>query len=318
MIFTDIFIKRPVFATALSLMILVVGIASLAKLDVRLYPKIDTPVINVRIIYPGANSSLMESFVTTPVENAISSVEGIDYIASTSTQNTSNIDVTMKPGFNLDTALINVSNKVSSVRWQLPQEVQDPVVSKSEMGGTATAALYLNFASSSMNPEEVTDYLLRVVQPQLQMQPGVSDANVLGERRYAMRMWLDPNLMAAHNVTANEIAQAIRSNNVQSAAGQLKGKLQQYVVYANTDLSTQKEFNDIIIRSNNGQIVRMKDVGKAELGAEDTEFSIFTKHAQTTFMEIMPKSDANPLNVVKAIKKALPDIKKHLPQDTLS
>jgi multidrug efflux pump len=313
MIFTDIFIKRPIFATAISLMILVVGIVSLTKLDIRLFPKIDTPVINVQITYPGANPGLMEGFVTTPVENAIASVEGIDYIASQSSQSTSSINVNMKPGYDLDIALINVSNKVSSVRWELPKEIEDPVVSKAASGGSAT--LYLTFKSNSMSAEAVTDYLIRVVQPQLQMQPGVNSADILGERKYAMRVWLDPKLMAAHNVTARDISQAIYANNVQSAAGQLKGKMQQYDVYANTDLTTQKEFNDIVIRNDNGRIIRIKDIGKTKLGAQNTDVSIFIKHNQATFMAIVSKSNANPLDVVKAIKKVLPDIKEHLPKD---
>lgn len=312
MIFTDIFIKRPIFATAISLMILVVGIVSFTKLDVRLYPKIDTPVINVQVIYPGANASLMEGFVTTPIENAISSVEGVDYIASQSSQNSSNISVNMKPGYDLDIALINVSNKVSSVRWELPKEIQDPVVTKAASG--ASAALYLDFESNNMTAEAVTDYLLRVVQPQLQMQPGVNSAGILGERKYAMRIWLNPQLMAAHNITPKDISQKIYTNNVQSAAGRLKDSLQQYDVYANTDLTTQKEFNNIVLNSDNGKIVRIKDIGTAKLGAEDTDVTIFMKHDKATFIEIVAKSNANPLDVVKEIKKVLPGLRTHFPQ----
>lgn len=313
MIFTDIFIKRPVFATAISLMILVVGIVSFSKLDIRLYPKIDTPVINVHIAYPGANASLMEGFITTPVENAISSVEGVDYISSQSSQGSSDISVTMKPGYDLDIALINVSNQVSSVRWELPTEMQDPVISKSSSG--ASAALYLDFESDSMTAEAVTDYLLRVIQPQIQMQPGVNSADILGERKYAMRVWLNPQQMAAHNVTPNDISQQINANNVQAAAGKLKDSLQQYDVYADTDLTTQKAFNDLVIRSDNEKIVRIKDVGIADLGAENTDVTIFMKHKKATFLEIVAKSNANPLDVVKDIKKILPDLRSHLPQD---
>ena len=312
MIFTDIFIKRPVFAIAISLMILVLGIVSFTKLDVRLYPKIDTPVIHVQISYPGANASLMEGFVTTPIENAISSVEGVDYIASQSSQSASSISVNMKPGYDLDTALINVSNKVSSVRWQLPKEILDPFITKATSG--ASAALYLNFQSNNLSAEAVTDYLLRVVQPQLQMQSGVSSADILGERKYAMRIWLDPQLMAAHKITANDISQKIYANNVQSAAGQLKDSMQQYDIYANTDLTTEKEFNNIVLRNDNEKIVRIKDIGIAKLGPEDTDATIFMQHNKATFIEIVAKSNANPLNVVKAVKKILPDLRKHLPQ----
>ncbi|MEE9573821.1 MAG: efflux RND transporter permease subunit, partial [Candidatus Neomarinimicrobiota bacterium] len=299
-------------ATAISLMILVVGIVSFTKLDIRLYPKIDTPIVNVEVSYPGANASLMEGFVTTPIENAIASVEGIDYLSSTSSQGSSSISVNMKLGYDLDIALINVSNKVSSVRWQLPQAIQDPVITKSG-GGSASAALYLTFESNTMKAEAVTDYLVRVIQPQLQMQYGVGSADVLGARKYAMRIWLNPQLMAAHNVTANDITQAINANNVQAAAGQVKGALQEYNIYANTDLTTQKEFSNIVIRNDNGHIIRIKDIGSAKLGAESTDVTIFMKHKQATFVEIIPKSNANPLDVVKAIKKVLPTIKQHLP-----
>jgi len=314
MLFTDIFIKRPIFATAISLMILVIGIVSFAKLNIRLFPKIDTPTITVQIYYPGANASLMEGFVTTPIENAVSSVEGVDYIASQSSQGASSISVNMKPGYDLDTALINVSNKVSSVRWQLPKAIQDPVVRKAPTGG-ASAALFITFESNTMQSEAITDYLMRIVQPQLQMQPGVSSANIMGARTYAMRIWLNSQLMAAHQVSASDINQAIQTNNIQSAAGQLKDTLQQSDVYANTDLTTEKEFNDIVIRNDNGKITHIKDIGTAKLGAENTDVSIFIKHKNATFLQITPKTNANPLDVVKAIKKVLPDIKQHLPQN---
>lgn len=313
MIFTDVFIRRPIFATALSLMLLTVGFISLTKMDVRLFPKIETSTVNVTVTYPGANASLMEGFVTTPVEHAISGVEGIDYIASSSTQGQTSINVNMKIGYDVDTALINVSNMVSSVRWKLPKDIQDPVVTKSDSNSQTT--LMLTFSSNSMLPEAITDYLLRVVQPQLQMQPGVSQAQILGSREYAMRIWLNPYLMAAHKVTAEDIKDAILNNNVQAAAGKLKSKFEQYDVYANTDLSTAAEFNNIVIRSDkNNRLIRIKDIGKAELGPTDTDVSIYMKGKKAIFVAITPKSNANPLDVAKAIKNILPEIKAHLPQ----
>ena len=311
MIFTDIFIKRPVFATSISLMILLVGLISLTKLDVRLFPKIVAAVVNVTVTYPGANEEIMEGFVSTPLENSIAGVEGIDYITSQSSQNTSSINVYMKIGYDPDIALINVSNEVAAVRWKLPDDIQDPVVSKQDPNSQPT--LYYAFTSDSMSQEAVTDYLLRVVQPQLQMQTGVDEAQILGSREYAMRIWLDPHQMAARNVTATDIKTAIYNNNVLAAAGKLKGTIQEYNIHSNTDFTTAAQFNKMLVRNDKGHVVHLGDIGYTKLGSTNTDVSINYNDGKATFLAIIPTANANPLNVAKAIKKVMPGIEERFP-----
>ena len=217
MIFTDVFIKRPVFATTIALLILLVGIVAGSRLQIRLFPNVNPSVVVVKTSYPGADANLIEGFITTPLENAISSIDGIDYIDSKSIPSQSEISVHMKLGYNINDALTDISSKVSSVRWQLPKDINDPVIEKNDPNAEPIISVY--FLSNTMTREQVTDYLIRVVQPQLQTLNGVSQAELMGEREYAMRIWLNPQLMAAHDVTASDVKQALESNNVQSASG---------------------------------------------------------------------------------------------------
>jgi len=311
MFFTDIFIKRPVFATTVSLIILLVGLGSYFMLPVRQFPKIDASVITVNTTYPGANADLIEGFVTTPMENAIAGADGIDYMRSSSTQNSSAITVQMNLDYDIDRALTNISNEVQSVMWEMPKDIYDPVVAKNDPN--AEPIMWISFQSNAISAEALTDYLIRVVQPQLQMQNGVGQAMIVGSQEYAMRIWLDPYLMAAHKVTASDIKMALNANNVQAAAGKLKGNLQQYTVYSSTDLRTPEEFNNLIIRNENGVIVRIKDIGQAELGSNNENFSVYMKGQKAIFVAIVPKSTANPLDVAKEINKILPQIRDHLP-----
>ncbi|MBU1926431.1 MAG: efflux RND transporter permease subunit [Gammaproteobacteria bacterium] len=312
MAFTDVFIKRPVFSTALSLIIFLVGLVSYKQLPVRDYPEIDASVVTVTTTYPGAPASLMEGFITTPMENAVSGIDGIDYMTSSSTQSTSTITVYMKLGYDIDRAMINISNKVDSVIWELPKDIYNPVIEKQDPN--ATPILWFSFASDSMSPEEITDYLLRVVQPQMETVNGVSQAQIVGEKEYSMRVWLDPKLMAAHQVTGNDIEEALNAHNVQATSGTLKGPYQQFDIYSTTDINQPPQFNNIVIRNENGRFVRIKDVGHAELGPQDTDFSVFMNGKPSIFMAITPKSDANPLDVVKDIHQLLPHIKVNMPQ----
>jgi multidrug efflux pump len=312
MSFTDVFIKRPVFATSLNLILLLVGIVSLYNLTVRLYPTIDASVVSVEITYNGANARLMEGFITTPVENAILGVDGVDYMTSKSVQSKTTITVNMKLGYDIDKALTNVSNKVNSVRWKLPSEIQDPVVSKTDPN--QTPIVYLSFMSDAISLEAVSDYLLRVIQPQIQSLTGVSQAQIMSSREYAMRIWLDPKKMVAHNVTANDVYSALKGNNVQAASGQLKSKFHEYDVFATTDLNNAKEFNHLFIYNNNGHIIRIKDVGQAELGSTSYTASLYDiKGKMINFIGVVPKSNANPLEVSDAVEKIIPDLQAHLP-----
>jgi multidrug efflux pump len=313
MIFTDVFIKRPIFATAISLMILLAGFVALLNIQVREFPDIDVSVVTVTVTYPGANSQLMESFVAYPMEQAVSGVDGIDYMTSVSQQNTTKITVYMKLGYDIDRAMTEISAKVSSVRWQMPKNINDPVIDKEDPN--AQPILYYSFSGRNMSPEQVTDYLIRVVQPQMETVNGVSQAEIFGERKYAMRVWLNPKLMAAQHVTPTDIKEAIEANNVQAPAGNLKGLRQQFDVHATTDLNTAKGFDNIFIRNDNGRIVRIKDIGEAQLGAENDDFSVIMNGKNTTVIGIIPKSNANPLQVADNIKKLMPGIKAHFPKD---
>ncbi len=197
--FTDVFIKRPVLACTVSLLILLIGAISLSKLNIREFPKVQFPVVSIAIPFPGASPEVMEGFVTTPVENAISSIDGIDYIGSNSVQGYTEIHVHMKLNYSTDQAAIDIENKIAAIRGNLPKEIQDPIVHKSNPD--AEAIMYLSFASDALSPEKLSDYLVRTVQPIIQSQTGVSDATLFGGHEYAMRIWLDPFLMAAHQVT---------------------------------------------------------------------------------------------------------------------
>lgn len=312
--FTDIFIRRPVFATVLSLIILLVGIRAYFALPVRQYPKVESSVVTVNVTYPGASAALMESFVTKPIEDSLAGIEGLDYINSNSMQNSSMIIVHFKSGYDLNAGINDVNAQISSIKWQLPQDINDPVVSKYDPN--ATPIMYISFTSgANMSREQVTDYLLRVVKPQLQTLDGVGSAQILGAREYAMRIWLNPYLMAARGVTASDIMNVLRGNNLQSTAGRINGgNWQEFNVTADTDVSTQQQFNDLVVRNVGGNLVRIKDIGRAELGAANTRFSAIMDDRESIAIAITPKSNANPLSVSELVRNVMPEIKNALPQ----
>lgn len=309
--FTDIFIKRPVFATCLNLIILIVGLMSFAQMDVRLYPKIDAPLFSITTTYAGASSDIMEGFITTPIENAISTIDNIDYIESNNVMGASTIKVHMQLGADINTAMTDVANKVASVRGQLPDNIDDPIIAKI---GSPIPLLLLKVSSISSDPLELTDFLVRVVQPQMQMVDGVSEVDVWGAREYAMRIWLDPSLMAAHQITAPEVYNAINNYNVIAPAGTINAELQQINLYSSTDLKTEQQFNNILLKNNNGRLVQIKDIGKAEIAAQDTSYSVFANDVNTILLNVAQKSDANPLTIVKNMNKLLVNIRSHLPK----
>jgi len=308
---TDIFIRRPVLAAVLSLMILLIGARAYFDLPVRLYPKVDASAVTVTVTYPGADTELMEGFVTTPVENAIAGVDGIDYISSSSKPGSTVITVYFKLGYDINVAVSDINAKVSSVRWRLPSDINDPVVDKKDPN--ATPILYLSFASTSMTAEEVTDYIARIIQPQMQTLPGVAQAQILGAREYAMRVWLDPKLMAARNIGADDIRRALTYNNLQAPAGPLKSKWQQINVKLFSELNNSEQFNNLVLKDTDGQLVKIKDIGRAELGAKSTDFSFFMNNKPVVGMAIIPGSTANPLDAAQAVKKLLLRLKKSMP-----
>ena len=310
---TDMFIKRPVFATVLNLMLLLIGLAAYQQLPVRQFPMIESEVIGISTGYPGASANLIEGFVTTPLESALSGIEGLDYLGSKSSQGSSMIQLHLKLGADINKALTDVSDKVSSVRWKLPKEINDPVIFREDPNAEPT--LYIAFSSAHKRAEEITDYLSRVVQPQLGTLPGVAEAKIFGKRPYAMRLWLDPQKMAAYHVTAGDVEAALVRNNIQSAAGRIEGELQEFNVTAATDLRTTHQFNNLVIKSNAGAFIRLKDIGYARLGASDGRSSAIINGQHAVVMAIIIKPTANPLVVSKEMMKLFPSIQAQFPKD---
>lgn len=312
--FTELFIRKPILSIVLSLFILLVGVKAFFSLPIRLYPSISPSVINIQTSYPGAPAQLMESFVTTPLENALSGIEGIDVMHSSSKQSMSQIILQFKLGYDLTKAMTNVSNAIASVRKQLPKEVLDPVINTKDPDADPT--LFISFSSKTLSLPAITDYLTRVIQPQLQIIPGVSQAQIFGGNNYALRIWLDPIKMAAHQITANDILTALQQNNVQSASGSLITPNEIININTNTDVHTAAELNNLVIREHNHYLVRLSDVGQAVLGVESDESSANVNgNTQSVIVGVVPLSTANPLDVSKAVIALLPTLEKTAPAD---
>src|SRR5215831_15155908 len=272
MAFTDIFIKRPVLSIVVSMLILLIGLRAAMVLPIRQYPKLSNTVVNVTTSYPGASAALIQGFITTPIEQAIASAEGVDYITSSSVQGTSTIQVYIKLNFDPNQALTEVLAKVNSVKYLIPKESNDPVVTKTT--GQTTAVMYLGFSSEELTGSAISDYLTRVVQPVLSTVDGVASADILGGQTFAMRLWLDPVKMAGRNVSPGEVSAAIAANNFQAAAGQAKGYFIVANVSTNTDLQNINQFKRMIVKSKDGGFVRMEDIATVELAAQSTDASV--------------------------------------------
>ncbi len=309
--FTDTFIRRPVFASVIALLILLLGIVSYMNLTIRQFPKIDSSVVTVTTSYPGASAKLMEGFVSTPLESAIAGVNGIDYMTSNNTEGTSSITVYFKLGYNINTAVADVSDKVSSVRWRLPKDINDPVIAKQDPN--ATPIMYIAFADSKLRGAALVDYMQRVIQPQLETLNGVGEASIFGLRNYAMRIWLNPHKMAAHDITPTDVQNALARNNLQSASGRFDSKYEEFTINASTDLHTAQQFNNLVVKDINGQLIRIKDIGKAVLGETEQRASFFTQGHQANVIGIIPRSDANPLEISKEVNKVLNHISDQRP-----
>lgn len=311
MSFTDIFIRKPVLATVISLTILLVGLRCYFGLQTRLYPKIDASVVSISTHYAGADAALMEGFVTTPIENALGGVSGIDYITSTSSSGSSVVTVHFELGYDLNVAVSDINSKVNSIRYLLPKEIDNPVVSKTDPN--ATPIMYLSFSSDSLAVEEITDYLNRTIQPQLQTVSGVGSAQVWGPT-YAMRIWLDHGLMAAHNITPADISYALTNQNIQVPGGILKTGLQELTVKTFSETVTADQFSNIILRQDNGSLVKIKDIGKAELGVESDNIVVHINGQPGAVVAITPSSVANPTDVSTNVKKIFPKLITMLPK----
>lgn len=309
--FTDIFIRRPVLAAVVSLLILIFGFRAIHDLPVRQFPKMKNTVITVTTSYPGADPELIQGFITTPIEKSISTANGIDYITSDSTGSTSTIKAYIKLNFDPNVAFTDIMSKVQAVQNDLPKEAENPVITKTT--GGQFALMYIGFDSTKMSSKQITDYLTRVIQPKLESITGVSQAQILGGHVFAMRIWLNSTKMAAFNITAQQVSTALAQNNFQAAAGKTKGAYVAYELKANTDLHSVKAFKNIIVSQQNDQIVRLKDIATVELGSENYDSSVSFNGKKATFISIQATPTANPLTVITKVRAMLPKLKAEYP-----
>ncbi|MDA8326575.1 MAG: efflux RND transporter permease subunit, partial [Nitrospiraceae bacterium] len=294
--FTDIFIRRPVLATVVSLLILVLGLRSMGLLKVREYPAIQSAVVTVSTTYYGADPSLVAGFITTPLESSIAQAGGIDYLTSTSTLGQSTIEANLRLNYDVGKALTEISTRVNAVTDQLPREAQIPQITVAV--GEAVDSMYIGFYSKALPTNKITDYLIRVVQPRLQAVDGVQTAEILGEQRFALRAWLDPGKMAAFGVTGSDISGALAANDFISAIGRTKGQMVTVDLTAATGLHTVDEFRDLVIKSRDNAIVRLGDVANVTLGAENYDTSVFFDGKSAVYIGIKVAPNANLLSVI--------------------
>jgi multidrug efflux pump len=309
--FTDIFIHRPVLATVVSLVILVLGLRSIGLLPVLQFPYTENAVVTVTTAYPGADADLVASFIATPLENAISQANGIDYMTSSSVQGMSTITINLRLNYAPDKALTEITAKVNSVLNQLPPQSQTPVMSVSI--GQTIDAMYIGFNSDVLKPNQITDYINRSVQPRLQAVDGVQTAEILGAKNFALRAWLKPQELAAYGLTAADVYSALAANNYLSSTGNSKGQMVQINVSANTNLNSLDGFRNMVVKSVNGQVVRLTDVATVSLGADDYDTKVAFDGEPSVFVGIQVAPGANLLDVIARVRQVLPDIQAQLP-----
>ena len=310
--FTDLFVKRPVLAIVVNLVILIAGLQAIRSLSVRQYPRSDIAVVSVSTVYVGANADLVRGFITTPLERVIASADGIDYMESTSAQGISTIAVHLKLNYDTNAALTQIQSKVAQVRNDLPPEAEAPIIDL-QTADNQFASMYLGFSSADLDQNQITDYLTRVVQPKLSAISGVQRADILGNRTFAMRIWLKPNQMAARNVSATDVHDALAHNNYLSALGNTKGSMVSVNLVANTDLRTPEEFRQLVVKQQNGVVVRLGEIADVVLGAENYDQDVRFNGETATFMGIWVLPTANSLEVIRDVRAALPGIQAQLP-----
>jgi multidrug efflux pump len=311
MSFTDIFIRRPVLALVVSLLILLIGLRAMMGLPIRQFPKLSNTTITVTTIFPGASPDLMQGFIATPLAQAVATAEGIDYLTSNSVQGTSTITAYIRLDFDPDQALTEVMAKVQQVKYLLPTGSQDPIITKAT--GQTTAVMYIGFSSNELSSAAISDYLTRVVQPLLVTVPGVASADILGGQVFAMRLWLDPVRMAARGITASDVSAAIQANNYQSAPGQAKGYFTVTNVSANTGLTDVAQFKQMVVKSKNGALVRFEDIATVDLAAQSWTSSVAMNGQRAVFIGIQATPTGNPLTLVRDVRALLPEIERNLP-----
>jgi multidrug efflux pump len=321
--FTDLFIKRPVLAMVVSFVILIAGskallpilfpsLQGLGGLTVRQYPRSDIASITVTTVYVGADAELVRGFITTPLERAIAAADGIDYIQSQSQQGISTITVRLKLNYDPNKALSDISSRVDAIRRDLPPEAEIPVIAI-QTADSQFASAYLSFTSDILQPNEVTDYLVRLVQPRLTAVGGVQKADILGGRTFAMRIWMKPERMAALNISPSDVKSALSRNNYLSAVGSTKGSLLQVNLTANTDLHTADQFKQLVVKQDKNTLVRLGDIADVVLGAEDYNAEVRFSGQKAVFMGIWVLPTANSVDVIKRVRVELEQIKKELP-----
>ncbi|MDS4019799.1 MAG: efflux RND transporter permease subunit [Candidatus Competibacter sp.] len=312
MFLPELCIKRPVLATVMSLAIILIGVIAFLRLPVREYPNIDAPVVSVRTVYPGASAEIIESQVTQPLEDSLAGIEGVRTIKSVSREEVSQITVELVLERDVDAAANDVRDRVARVRGQLPDEVKDPVVAKVE--ADAQAILWLAFSSDRHSALEITDYADRIIVDRLQALPGVASVIIAGERRYAMRLWLDRDRMAAYGLTPQDVENALKKQNVELPSGRIESRQREFTVLTESDLRSPAQFNDLIIKETKGYPIRLRDIGYAEIGAADERNAVRVNGNSSVGLGIVKQSTANTLSVAQSVKSLLPGIEAGLPE----
>ncbi len=312
MFLPELCIKRPVLATVMSLAILLIGVIAFLRLPVREYPNIDAPIVSVRTVYPGASAEIMESQVTQPLEDSLAGIEGVRTIKSVSREEVSQITVEFLLERDVDAAANDVRDRVSRVRSRLPDETNDPVVAKIE--ADAQAIMWLAFSSTRHSALEITDYADRVVVDRLQALPGVASVIIAGERRYAMRLWLDRDRMAAYGLTPQDVEDALKKQNVELPSGRIESRQREFTVLTESDLRVPEQFNDLILKETKGYPIRLRDIGHAEIGAADERNAVRVNGNPSVGLGVVKQSTANTLSVAQAVKALLPGLEASLPE----
>lgn len=309
--FSERFIRRPVLATVVAFLILLLGAQGITNMSIRQFPKVDETVITVTTSYPGASSDVIQGFITSTIEKAVSSAEGVDYVTSQSALGLSTVSVHMRLNADPNVSLTQVIAQVQQVRGQLPSDAKDPVIQKGT--GFAFALMYMAARSDNMNPQQLTEYLTRVIQPRFATVPGVANAEILGAQNFAMRVWIDPVAMAAHNITATDILNAINASNFLSAPGSTRNQYYAYSIEAKTTLQDPQTFGELPVRGTGDNVVHLSDVARVELAAASTDVRVRFNGQDGVFLGIMGTPEANPIDVAAGARKELASIQRELP-----
>src|SRR5512141_1215960 len=309
---TDLFVRRPVLAIVVNLVILIAGLQAIRSLTVRQFPRSDMANVKVTTAYIGANADLVRGFITSPLERVIASADGIDFLESSSAQGVSTITAHLKLNYDTNAALTQIQAKVAQVRNQLPPEAEAPVIDL-QTADNQFAAMYIGFSSADLDQNQITDYLTRVVQPKLSAISGVQRADILGDRTFAMRIWLKPDKMAALGISPSAVRQALARNNYLSALGRTKGTMVSVNLVANTDLRTAEEFRQLVVKEDHGTVVRLGEIADVVLGAENYEQDVRFNGETATFMGVWVLPTANSLEVIDRVRAAMPEIQAQLP-----